>query len=365
MLTNITRHVLTLRHPFSLATGVSEERVSFSLQIEDAAGHRGRGEATPLHYRGETPDDLASELEQVSLFLGERRDVFEAALTAASQWRPGDEGSPLEAADALLRSAFPEARAALAAVDAALYDLLGQRAEQPLHELFGLDDEALPPCSFTCAESDVTRVKERAKEALAEGFTHLKIKVGQKGADDVALVAAVRDIHSGPLLIDANGGWTEEQAIQRIRELSRFEPGLIEQPIPAGDPDALRRIKDATNVPLFADEDSLDLDDLGKLVGAVDGVNVKLMKCGGLDEALRMIGFARRQGWKIVLGCMIESSLGISAAAHLAPLVDHADLDGAALIANDPYVGAALVGGRLRLPKDPGLGVRPRAEAAG
>ena len=195
----------------------------------------------------------------------------------------------------------------------------------------------------------------------AEEFPILKIKVGTK--QDEEIMRAVREVTDKPLRVDANEGWkTKEEALERICWLAQFNIEFVEQPMPANRLDDVRWLRQQLQhrniaMPLFADEDSKTSRDLSALAGVYDGINIKLMKSGGLQEALRMIHLARALDLKIMLGCMIESSVGITAAAHLAPLVDHADLDGHLLISNDPFVGVQMQNGKMTLPEAPGLGV--------
>jgi L-alanine-DL-glutamate epimerase-like enolase superfamily enzyme len=160
--------------------------------------------------------------------------------------------------------------------------------------------------------------------------------------------------------VDANCAWTPREAVSRIAALEKFGIEFVEQPIPPGDTDAMRFVRENISVPVIADESVETSSDIPALVGAVDGINIKLMKCGGIREALELIVVARAAGLRVMLGCMVESSLGITAAAHIAPLVDYCDLDGNLLISNDPFVGVRALGGKIRLPDVPGLGVSPR-----
>jgi len=194
----------------------------------------------------------------------------------------------------------------------------------------------------------------------AKDFPVLKIKVGTE--NDEQLVTAVRDVTDKPLRVDANEGWHDkEQALEKIRWLQRMGVELIEQPLPAARVEETAWLRQRVDIPIVADEAVKRAEDIPLLAGAYDGINVKLMKAGGLQEALRMIHVARALKLKIMLGCMIESSVAISAAAHISPLVDWADLDGNLLISNDPFLGVTVDHGRLILDERPGLGVSERA----
>ena len=179
--------------------------------------------------------------------------------------------------------------------------------------------------------------------------------------DELETLEAIRAIYTGTIRIDANEGWTPEQTVELLTAMRKHEIEFCEQPIPAGSPEKLRWIRERSPIPIVTDEDSKDAKDLPALLGCVDGINVKLVKCGGIRGALEMIHTARAMGLKIMLGCMVESQILTTAAAHLSPLVDWADLDGPFLTARDPFDGIAYDDGKIVLPDGPGLGVRETA----
>ncbi len=317
---------LNLRTPFRIAHGVSEQRHNVIAHIDD-----GLGEAAAVAYHGETQakimDYLAAVLDRVS------DDPFALETTLNSL----PTGSP----------------AARAAIDLALHDRWGKRLGQPLFRLFGLASDRLPLTSFTIAMDKPAVMAQRAKDA---NLPIIKIKLG--GVDDEAMVRAIRSATAAKLRVDANAGWTREQAADLIPRLAQYDLEFVEQPLPVGDIEGLRWLRaQHFGVPIFADEPIKTAKDVAAHVGAVDGVVIKLMKTGGLREALRAIAVARAHDLQIMIGCMIETSIGVTAAAHLAPLCDYADLDGPLLIANDPYHGVQYDGARLILPDAPGLGV--------
>jgi len=245
--------------------------------------------------------------------------------------------------------------AAKAAVDIALLDWVGQRLGIPVHRLFGLDPADAPVTTFSIGIDTPEVTKQKVREA--EAFPVLKVKVGLD--TDEATIEAVRAATKKPLRVDANEGWKDrEVALAKIRWLETQGVELIEQPMPAAMGDDIRWLRGKVNMPIFADEACLRPEDVPKMVDAYDGVNVKVDKAGGLLQALRMIQIARALGLKTMLGCMVSSSVAITAAAQLSPLVDYADLDGHLLIANDPYAGVTLKEGKLVLPEAPGLGLR-------
>ena len=207
--------------------------------------------------------------------------------------------------------------------------------------------------SFTIAMDEPTLMAQRAKDS---GLPIIKIKLGSD--DDEALVAAIRRATNAKLRVDANAGWTREQAARLIPRLKQYDVEFVEQPLPTDDIEGLHWLH-AQNLgmPIFADESAKTSRDVAALAGAVDGIVLKLMKTGGIREALRTIAVARAHDMQIMISCMIETSIGVTAAAHLAPLCDYADLDGPLLIANDPYRGVRYDGARLSLPDKPGLGI--------
>jgi len=242
------------------------------------------------------------------------------------------------------------------AVSAALHDLAGKRLGAPLWRLWGLDPARAPLSSFTIGLDTPERVQAKVREAAP--YPILKIKVGTP--DDAAVLRAVREVTDKPLRVDANAGWTVSEALARLPLLEEMRVELIEQPVAPDDLEGLAAVHRASRIPIVADEACRTAADIPRLAGAVDGINIKLAKCGSLREALRMVEVARAHGLSVMVGCMIETSLGITAAAHLTPLLDLADLDGAALLVKDPFAGATIDGGRIVLPTGPGLGVTER-----
>jgi L-alanine-DL-glutamate epimerase-like enolase superfamily enzyme len=246
--------------------------------------------------------------------------------------------------------------AAKAAIDIALMDWVGQKLGVPLYRYFGLDPRDAPVTTFSIGidTPDITRQKVRE----AEPFPVLKIKVGLD--TDEATIAAVRSVTDKPLRVDANEGWKDkEEAVRKINWLEKQGVEFVEQPMPASMIEEMRWVRSRVHLPIVADEACLHPADIPKLAGLYDGVNVKLDKCGGILEAWRMIQVAKSLGLKTMLGCMISSSVSVTAAAQLSPLVDYADLDGNLLIANDPYSGVLVERGKLILPDRPGLGLKP------
>jgi L-alanine-DL-glutamate epimerase-like enolase superfamily enzyme len=256
-----------------------------------------------------------------------------------------------------LNRRLPGQRAALAAVDLALMDWMGKKQGVPLYRHFGLDpaDAAVTNMSIGIDTPEITRQKVRE----AEDFPVLKVKVGL--ATDEATIDAVRSVTKKPIRVDANEGWTsKEEAARKINWLESQGVQFIEQPLPANMFEETRWIRRHVHMPIFADEACHSAEDIPRLREAYDGIVIKLDKSGGILEAYRQIIVAKALGMKTMLGCMVSSSCTITAAAHLSPLVDYADLDGNLLIANDPYVGVTVDKGKLILPDAPGLGLRLR-----
>jgi len=247
--------------------------------------------------------------------------------------------------------------AARASLDIALFDWVGKKSDLPIFRLLGLDPEDTPITSFSIGIDEPGPTRQKVLEA--EPFPVLKIKMGL--ASDEMTMAAVRDVSQKRIRVDANEGWKDrETALRKIRWLETQGVEFVEQPMPAEMLEETRWLRGRVRLPIFADEAALNAESLPSLVGAYDGVNIKVDKCGGLQEALRMIHVADALGLKTMLGCMVSSSVSITAAAHLSPLVDYADLDGNLLVTNDPYHGVTVRNGKLILPYGPGLGIAPR-----
>jgi len=246
--------------------------------------------------------------------------------------------------------------AAKAALDIAIMDWVGQKLGVPLYRYFGLDPNDAPITTFSIGIDTPEITRQKVREA--EPFPVLKIKVGLD--TDEATIAAVRSVTNKPLRVDANEGWKDKEvAVRKINWLATQGVEFVEQPMPADMLEETRWVRERVHLPLIADEACQRASDIPKLVGIFDGVNVKLDKSGGILEAFKMLQMARALGLKTMLGCMVSSSVSVTAAAHLSPGVDYADLDGNLLIANDPFSGVQVKNGKLLLPDRPGLGLQP------
>jgi L-alanine-DL-glutamate epimerase-like enolase superfamily enzyme len=337
MMLSFKRIDLKPRHTFRISRG-AEDVAPVVIATLEHDGIQGYGEASPSSRYGETIDTVLNFLKRVDL-------------------KGFSEPFELEEASAYLENIVPGNAAAKSAVDIALNDWVGRKLGQPLYKLWGLTKAKTPFTSFTIGIDSPEVIVKKIVEA--EEYPILKIKLGTDR--DKEIMAAVRSATKKPIRVDANEGWkTKELALERIKWLEQEGVEFIEQPLPAGNLAGCIWLRERVNLPLIADENCARLHDISSLREAFDGINIKLMKCGGLREALRMIHTAKALGMKTMLGCMIESSVAITAAAHLSPLVDYADLDGNLLITNDPFEGVKVEDGKLTLNDEPGLGVTLR-----
>jgi len=330
---------LNLRHTWTTTMSSSTYRDTVHVQyLRD--GITGYGEGAPIQRYEITPEQAMAAIATSAGFItaGDPRQ-FDKLFTQVR----GKLG--------------PNQHAAMAAVDIAMLDWWGKKLGVPLYEYFGLDPADAPVTTFSIG-IDTPEIT-RQKTAEAADFPVLKVKVGLK--TDKETIEAVRSVTKKPLRVDANEGWTDkEQAIREINWLETQGVEFIEQPMPAHMFDEIKYVRSKVHLPIIADEACTSAAMIPKLREAYDGINVKLDKAGGILESYRWIQIARSLNMKVMLGCMICSSCSCTAAAHLSPLVDYADLDGSLLIANDPYVGGVKVEkGKLILPNEPGLGVRP------
>ena len=330
------------KRPFGIARGTTSEYGRVWVRVVDERdGAEGWGEAAPSPYYGETPETVVDALRRIG-----------AVLAAHDPWA-------LETAESEMNRAVRGNASAKSAVSAALHDLAAKRLGVPLYKMWGLDPATAPQSTYTIAIAANEDALLRSVDEAAP-YPILKVKLGTPDRD-AAIIRAVRTAAPEKRLrVDANAAWSPKQALRMIELLLDYDIEFVEQPLPAHDLEGLRFVRDRSPLPIVADESCLVASDVAKLAGVVDGINIKLSKCGGLREALRMIATARAHGMLVMAGCMIETSLGITAAAHFAPLLDYADLDGAALLADDPFVGATITGGKIVLPEGAGLGVTRR-----
>lgn len=331
---------LTLETPFRIARGVQQvaENVLVQLEADDMVG---LGEAAPRPYYGEQRESVLIALSYLQDALGDDPMRIEDIFDAMEHTLGGN-------------------MSAKAAIEMALYDLIGQRLGIPLYQLLGLNPEKTPHTSFTIGIDAPEVMARRAREASE--YPILKIKLGTP--NDLEIVRAIRDATNATLRVDANAAWTPKEAVRAINALEPYNIEFVEQPVAAHDLVGLRFVRERVSLPIIADECCVTLSDVAKVAECADGINIKLMKCGGISQAVKMIATAQAHGMRVMLGCMIESSLAITAAAHLSPLVDYADLDGALLLSDDPFDGVHVEAGKLVLSDRPGLGVRRRGSKA-
>ncbi|MBI5835733.1 MAG: dipeptide epimerase [Candidatus Eisenbacteria bacterium] len=348
---------LRTRHVFGLSRGAEQVFHNLVVRIRHD-GLEGLGEAAPSAYYGERAETARASLP---LYWEVARERVEEILA-----EPHPFGA-LEALQCDWEGVLRHNGAARGALDMALWDLWGRRhgvsAGAEIRAAAGVPDGPGGSASLNCPATSYT-IAIDAPETLdarlqaAEGYRVLKVKLG--GPDDLGTLRRVRAATDRPIRVDANCAWRGAEAVERLKPLVALGLEMIEQPCPPKDLDTLARVREAFGVPVYADESAETLDDLDSVAGRVDGINVKLVKCGGPTRMLQYVRRARDRGLEVMLGCMIETSVCITAAAHLAPLADRLDLDGALLLDRDPYRGVEWAGGCPRVPGGPGLGVTAR-----
>lgn len=328
------RYDLQLKHTFRIARNARDFVPVVILSLEHD-GIIAYGEASPNVRYGEDFETLNKFFEQIDL------TKFDS---------PFSMDEILQDVDSI---AFGN-NSAKCAVDIALHDWIGKKLNIPLWKMWGLNPANAPLSSFTIAIDTKEIVQQKVLEAV--DFPILKIKAGLE--NDREMIDAIREITDKPIYVDANEGWkTREKALESVKWLKDKNIVFIEQPMPAEQFTDIKWLRDHSEIPLIADESVLHLADVPKLAEAFDGINIKLMKSAGIREATRMIHAAQATGMKVMMGCMIETAVGISAAAQLTPLLDYCDLDGNVLISNDPFDGCRNIKGKLKLTEKAGLGV--------
>jgi len=328
-----------LEVPFAISRAVRTEKRVIVVEL-DEGGRVARGEASADPFFGETSESL------------------EAAVRDAVTLLPADPAD-LASLRGRLEDQFPHGGAAACAIDVLAHDRAAQAAGVPLRAFLGLASGEAPPTSFTVGIAEPAVMAERAAAAAANGFSVLKVKLGH--GDDVEILSRIRERFAGVIRVDPNAAWTPAEAPGRIERIERFGIEFVEQPVAPDDIEGLRAVRERSPLPIVADEAAVLLADVDRLAGACDGINVKLQKCGGIAEARAMIARAHELGLKVMLGCRAaETSVAIAAAAHLAPSVEWADLDGNLLIVDDPFIAVPVERGRFVFSDRPGLGVLPR-----
>jgi len=325
---------LKLRYAWGLSRGTWTTRTNAFVRLE-RDGIVAYGEAAPIARYNETAETAAAFIEKARPVLD--RDLGDYAVRFAE-----------------IEAVGPGEHAAKAALDIAILDWVSKSLNVPLWRLLGLGRDKAVTTTYTIGIDEIPVMQQKLREAADFGV--YKIKVGT--ADDRKIIEGIREVTDKPLRADANEGWkTKEEALEMINWMAGLGVELIEQPLPAAQLEDYAWLKDRVKIPVFADESLILPSDLPRIAPYVHGVNVKLMKCGGVQEAVRLAAMGRALGLKLMIGCMVESSVGIAAGAAVASLFDHADLDGTLLISNDPFGGLEIVKDRLILSDRPGLGV--------
>ncbi|GAB3737722.1 dipeptide epimerase [Spirosoma lituiforme] len=324
---------LRLRHTFTIAHDSRDVQPTLIVELRDGA-YRGFGEATATRYYGITMDGMVAALEAV------RNQIETHSLTDPERFWT-------EVQPYLAQNPF-----ALCALDQAAWDLWAKKQQQPLYKLWKLDPANSPLTDYTIGLDTPERMIEKMQECP---WPLYKIKLGRPELD-IALVNALRQHTDAVFRVDANGGWSAADAVAKSGQLKALGVEFIEQPLPADDWEGAKQMYEQSALPIMADESCIVESDVDRCAGHFHGVNIKLTKCGGLTPARRMISRARELGLRVMVGCMTESSVGISAIAQLLPLLDYADLDGAMLLANDPATGVTFDQGRVVYAQENGTG---------
>jgi L-alanine-DL-glutamate epimerase-like enolase superfamily enzyme len=333
-------YTLDLKHAFTVAVNTRTTTPVVLVQVQYGEGANavvGYGEASMPPYLGETQESVMAFLSRIDLSKYESPFELERIL--------GD-------IDAIMS----DNTAAKAAVDIALHDLIGKLMGQPLYNILGYERDKTPVTSFTIGIDKPDVVRQKVKEATE--YKLLKVKLGRD--NDKEMIETIRSVTDKPIITDANQGWKDKlYAVEMLHWLKEKGVQMIEQPMPKDLVDDNAWITEHSPIPVIADESCKRLAQVAKLKGVYHGINIKLMKCTGVREANKMIALARGLGMKVMIGCMTETSCGITAASHLSPMVDWADMDGALLIKNDAFKGMTVVNGKITLPTGAGLGVLP------
>jgi len=321
-------------HPFGISRSSHNYYDIVYIYLEEG-GIIGRGEAAPSGRYNEFTKDIVKILDN-GIKLPEKIEDPNEFIKIVS---------PLCSGIKALEVAF----------SMAVLDWWCQKEGDPLYKYFKADPKKSLETSYTISIGEMSIIPEKVKES--EPYNILKVKLGMGIKQDKAIINAIREETDKIIRVDANEGWDLASGIEMSLWLASQNVEFIEQPFKSSNLEDTARLREESPLPIIADENSLNSDDIPKIHGIFDGINIKLMKCGNLFEAIKMITMARERDMKIMLGCMIESSIGITAAAHLSPLVDYADLDGNLLINNDPYTGVKIIDGMITLPNENGLGV--------
>ena len=332
---NIRFHPFTLHlsHTFTISHSKRDSQQTLVVELTDGT-HSGFGEAAATAYYGISVEGMMEALQRVKPLL-----VSSAELKPEEFW---EKCAPL----------LQDNRFALCALDIAMHDLYGRKKELPLYKLWGLDISQAPLTNYTIG---IDTPEKMAQKILEFPWPLYKIKLGT--TEDVEIIRELRRHTNAIFRVDANGAWSVAETLANAKAFQALGVEFIEQPLPAGDLDGMKHLYTASPLPLIADESCILEEDVAKCKGHFHGINIKLPKCGGLTPALRMIREGRELGLKVMVGCMTESSVGISAIAQLLPLLDYVDMDGALLLKEDVAEGVEIRDGKVYFPERNGTGV--------
>ncbi len=327
-----TTYRLQCTHPFGISRSSYDyyDRVFIYLEQD---GIIGRGEAAPSERYGESIPQILNKLKNKIILPNSVAYINDAVN--------------------IIENFTYKLKSLRSAIIGALFDWCTQKLGQPLYKYFGFDNVITKPTSFTIAIGKMGELEQKIKEA--NQYHIFKVKLGTK--QDKEIVKTIRKYTNKPIRVDANEGWDLETAMEMIDWLSEQNVDLVEQPLPVADFDKMSELKKHASLPLIADENCHTTEDIKRLVDGFDGINIKLAKCGGVDEASKMIEIAKKNDLKVMLGCMVESTVGISTIAQFASLADFLDIDGNLLIDNDPYKGVQIKNGVPMIPTGTGIGV--------
>lgn len=324
---------LPFRYPFTISKGTKTHQPSLIVELEHR-GKRGYGEAPAISYYNIPVEKMIEDLERKKIF------VEKFAFTDPDRyWH-------------YLHHLFPQNPFLVCALDIATWDMYGKLRGRPLLDLWGLKKETTPLCDYTIGIDSIEKMVEKMEE---KPWPVYKIKVGVEG--DIEMVEALRKRTNAVFRVDANAGWTLEQALEKIPVLKELGVELVEQPLAKDDWEGMKQLYDQSSLPLFADESCVAEQDVEKCFNYFHGINIKLTKCSGITPAKRMIEKARSLQMKIMIGCMNETTIGSAAIAHLAPLVDYIDMDGPLLLEEDVATGLQYEYGKVNVSDSPGLGI--------
>ena len=324
---------LPFTHPFTISKGTKTHQPTFVVELEHF-GIKGYGEAPAITYYNISTEQMAADLEAKKTF------VEKFSFTDPERyWH-------------YLHHLFPKNPFLVCALDMAGWDIFGKIKRKPLYELWNLDLAKSPNTDFTIGIDSIEKMISKIKE---KPWPVYKIKAGIE--NDMEIIAALRKETSAIFRIDANAGWTLEQALEKIHVLKNLDVEFVEQPLAKDDWEGMKILHRQSPLPLIADESCVAEEDVEKCQNYFHGINIKLTKCSGITPARRMIAKARELNMKVMVGCMTETSCAITAASQFSPAVDFADLDGSLLISNDRFKGMEVVKGKITLPDLPGIGV--------